>query len=92
MLSNPIVDVAMIVAITEFFKVRLGLSGWQSVLAAFLVALFIALVPVIATALPVVAPWLNTVASVIALFLTAAGSFDFVMEVRTTKAKSNTDL
>jgi hypothetical protein len=81
-MDNPILTVAFIIMITSFFKERLGLSGWKVLLAAFIVALLIGLVPVIVVTFPVVAPWLSVVANVVVLFLTAAGTVDFVIEVK----------
>jgi len=78
-----ILTVGFIIATTQFFKTQLGLTGWKVLLAAFIVALLIGLVPVIITAFPVAAPWLNAVVNVIVLFLSAVGAYDFVMEVRT---------
>jgi len=83
-MDNPILTIAFIVAITSFFKKQLGLAGWRVLLATFIVALVIGLIPVIIIAFPVIAPWLNAVTNVVVLFLSAAGSFDFIMEVRTT--------
>jgi hypothetical protein len=80
---NEILTVAIIIAITAFFKKQLGLSGWRVLLAAFIVALFLGLEPVIVSTFPVIAPWLSAVVNVIVLFLTAAGSVDFITAVRT---------
>lgn len=85
MLDNPILTVAFIIAITSFFKVQLGLVKWKVLLAAFIVALIIGLVPTVVETFPVIAPWLTAIVNVIVLFLGAAGTFDFVMEVRTVK-------
>ena len=84
MLENSVLSVAFIIAITAFFKKQLGLTGWKVLLAAFLVALFIGLVPVVVAIFPVVAPWLTATVNVVVLFLTAAGTMDFVIAVRTT--------
>lgn len=84
MTDNPVLTVAFIVMITSFFKKQLGLDGWRVLLAGFIVALVIGLVPVFIAAFPVVTPWLTTVSNVIVLFLTAAGTVDFVIAVRTT--------
>lgn len=73
-----VIDVALIITIVAFFKKQLGLTGWKVLLAAFLVALFIGLAPVVAAAFPVIAPWLTTTVNVVGLFLVASGSVDFV--------------
>lgn len=86
MTENPILTVAFIVAVTQFFKTQIGLTGWKVLLAAFLVAIVIGLVPAIIAAFPVIAPWLTAVVNVIVLFLSAVGTYDFVMEVRTKSA------
>lgn len=82
MLEEPILTVAFIVAVTAFIKTQLGLSGWKAMLIAFLVALVVGLVPVFVATFPVVAPWLTALVNVIVLFLTAAGSYDFIMSVK----------
>lgn len=82
--ENPVLTVAIIVMIVAFFKKQLGLSGWASLLAAFVVSLVIGLIPVVILTFPIIAPWLTTTSTVIVLFLTAAGTFDFVIAVRTT--------
>ena len=84
--DNVILTVAFIVAVTQFFKTQIGLTGWSVLLAAFLVALVIGLVPVVVAAFPLIAPWLTAVVNVIVLFLSAVGTYDFVMEVRTKTA------
>ena len=84
MLENPVLTVAFIVAITTFFKKQLALSGWAVLLASFIVSLFFGLVPILSATFPLFAPWLNAVTSVAVLFLTAAGSVDFIVAVRTT--------
>lgn len=80
---NEILTVAVVVAITAFFKKQLSLTGWQVILAAFIVALIIGLTPVIADAFPPIAPWLTAIVNVVLLFLTAAGSADFITTIRT---------
>ena len=84
MLENPILNIAFIVAVTSFFKKQFALNSWKALLASFLVSMIIGLVPIISIFFPEVAPWLAAVANVIVLFLSAAGSFDLIMEVRTT--------
>jgi len=84
MYENSVLTVAFVVAIVAFFKKQLGLTGWKVLLAAFLVALIIGLVPVITVTFPTIAPWLLAIVNVVVLFLTAAGTVDFVTEVRTT--------
>lgn len=82
MFESPILTVALIVAITSFFKKQLGLTGWRVLLVAFLVSLIIGLSPVIIAAFPPAAPWLTAFLGVVVLFLTAAGTVDFISEVR----------
>jgi hypothetical protein len=83
-MDNPILTVAFIVMITSFFKKQLALTGWKVLLAAFVVALVVGLVPVAIAAFPTIASWLAAILNVIVLFLTAAGSMDFIIAVRTT--------
>lgn len=83
MLENPVLTVAFVVLIVSFFKAQFGLAGKWALLAAFITALVLGLIPQLGLQFPALAPWLDAVAKVIALFLGAAGSFDFVKEVRT---------
>jgi hypothetical protein len=83
MLGIPVLDVALILTITAFFKKQLGLSGWKVLVAGFVVALIIGLAPVFIATFPAAAPWLATVVNVIILFLAAAGSFDLAVDVKT---------
>jgi len=79
---SVVLTVALIIAIVSFFKKNLGLTGWRVILAAFIVALFLTYIPVLATAFPLAAPWLTPLVNLIVLFLGAAGSVDFVTEIR----------
>jgi hypothetical protein len=84
MLENPVLNVAFIIAITAFFKKQLALTGWKVLLAAFVVALLIGLVPVIIATFPATSSWLTSIVNVIVLFLGATGTSDFIIAVRTT--------
>ncbi len=84
MLENPILTVAFVVAITAFFKKQFGLADKLALLAAFLTSVFVGFVPLLGTLLPAFAPWLESLTNVIVLFLSAAGSYDFIIAVRTT--------
>ena len=77
-----VLTVALIVAIVSFFKKQFGLTGWKVILAAFVVALILTYIPVLSAAFPMAAPWLTPLVNLIVLFLGAAGSVDFVTEIR----------
>lgn len=83
-MSEPLLTVAFIVMITAFFKKQIGLTGWKVLVAAFIVALVVAYLPLLAAAVPAAAPWLGQLMQVIVLFLSAAGSVDFLTLLRTT--------
>ena len=80
---NSVLTVALVIAIVTFFKTQLKLKGWAVLVAAFLITLFIAFVPPLISLAPAAEPWLVPLVNVIVLFLAAAGTQDFVMEVRT---------
>ncbi|MDD5397416.1 MAG: hypothetical protein PHW24_05190 [Candidatus Moranbacteria bacterium] len=82
---DDILTVAIIIAITAFFKKQLGLSGWRVILAAFIVSLILGMIPIIGATFPVIAPWLAALTKVIVLFLGAAGTVDFIGVLRETK-------
>jgi hypothetical protein len=83
--ATPLITVALIIAITQFFRTQLNLTGWKVILAAFLVVLVLAYIPVLIAAFPTVAPWLEPLVNAIFLFLAAAGTVDFVKEIRSPK-------
>jgi hypothetical protein len=75
-MENPILTVAFVVAATQFFKTQFSLTGRQSLIAAFLITLFVALVPLLGEVFPAAAPWITQTVTVIALFIGAAGTWD----------------
>lgn len=79
---NEILTVAFVVAVTAFIKTQFNCDGRWALLAAFLVALVIGVVPLISAALPAIGPWLAVVVRVFVLFLSGAGSYDAVMTFR----------
>jgi len=80
---STILTVAFVIAVTAFVKKQFTLAGWAVLLVAFVIVLLVAAVPLIAVSFPVIAPWVNMVGTVIILFLSAAGSVDFITEIRT---------
>ena len=84
-MENPVMTVAFVVAITAFFKEQFGLTGWKVMLAAFAVLLVLTYVPVVIALFPQAEPFLTPLVQLIALFLTAAGSVDFIRQLRAGK-------
>jgi hypothetical protein len=80
--TSLILTVAFVIAITSFFKTQLGLKGWWVILAAFVVLLVLLYIPLLIVQFPVAASYLDALWKVIVLLLTAAGSVDFVKEIR----------
>lgn len=78
MLTNPVLDVAFVVAATAFFKAQLGLEGRLALLCAFVLSLIVALAPVASAAFPTISPWVNAVIGVVALFVGSAGSYNAI--------------
>jgi hypothetical protein len=91
-MDNPILNIAFIVSITAFFKKQLGLTGWKTMVGAFIVTLLVAELPIAIDALPVAAPWLEALYYAVVLFLSAAGSVDFITLVRTTNVPPKSGL
>jgi hypothetical protein len=81
-MENPVLNVAFIVALTAFFKEQFGLTGWKVLIAAFGVALVIAFLPLVSALVPAAAPWLDQLLQVILLVLAAAGSVDFIKQIK----------
>lgn len=79
---ETIINAAFIIAIVAFFKQQLGLHGWKVILAAFLTAFVLVMLTTVSTQFPVVAPWLDPIVWLIKVFLGAAGTVDFITEMR----------
>lgn len=81
-MENPILSVAFVIAATQFFKTQLNLENKWALLCAFVVALIIGMAGPLAAAFPALSPWITQLLGVIGLFITAAGSYDFVMALK----------
>jgi uncharacterized membrane-anchored protein len=79
---TDILTVALIVAITAFFKKQLKLTGWRVLLATLVVAMVVGLAPLAAASFPLLAPWIERVILVVTLFLAAAGSYDLTVDIK----------
>ena len=77
-----VLNVAFVIAAVAFFKQQFHLSGWQPILAAFLVSIVVAFLPDIYALLPVAKPIVEKVVFVLALFLAAPGVFDLAVDLR----------
>lgn len=82
--DSTLLTIGMIIAITAFFKKQLGLTDKWALLAAFLVSGVLAFIPTIAAQFPQMGIWVVTLGDWVKLFLSAAGSYDFAMNLRTT--------
>ena len=76
-MNNPLLTAAFVIAATQFFKTQFGLVGKYALLCAFVVALIVGLAPVAAASFPTAEPWITTVVGIVALFIGAAGTYDF---------------
>ena len=76
-----VLDVAFVVAVTAFFKTQFGWEQKFALLAAFVVSLVVGLAPQVAATLPAFAPWIESFLRVVVIFLSAAGSYDFTVEL-----------
>jgi len=79
---EPILTVAFIVAVTAFFKQQFGLVDKAALALAFVVSIVVGLAPQLVDALPALGPWIDAVIKVVVLFLSAAGSYDYVQNFR----------
>lgn len=79
---DTLINAALIIAIVSFFKQQFALNGWKVILAAFLVAAFLTYLPVVTAQFPVTAPWLDPLTMLVKVFLGAAGTVDFITEMR----------
>lgn len=85
---DEILTVAFIIAVTAFFKEQFGFTGKSALAAAFLVALIVGLAPLVGSAFPPLAPWIEQVIKIIVLFLSAAGSVDAITQFKLKAQKS----
>ena len=85
-MQSPLLSVAFVIAATQFFKTQFGLAGRWALLCAFVVSLFVGLAPIATAQFPAVQPWLETTIGVVGLFITAAGSFDFLKQYAPNRA------
>jgi hypothetical protein len=82
---NEVLTVALIIAVTAFFKEQFGFSGKAALACAFGVALLVGIAPLLGTQFPTLAPWIEQVLKVIVLFLSASGSVDAIKQLRSTR-------
>lgn len=78
---ETVLSVALIVAITSFFKTQFELSGKSALLVAGAVSLVIAFIPQLTVLFPAMSPWFDALFGWLAMFLGAAGAYDTVIEV-----------
>ena len=76
-MQNPLLTAAFVIAATQFFKTQFDLAGKYALLCAFVVAMIVGLAPIAAAQFPVVEPWITTAVGIVALFIGAAGTYDF---------------
>jgi hypothetical protein len=84
-----VLDAAFVIAAVAFFKAQMELTGRKVLLAAFGVVLFVAIEPPIVALFPLAAPVISAVVGAVKLFITAAGSVDFVKSLISYNAKVN---
>jgi hypothetical protein len=77
-----ILSVAFVVAAVAFFKQQFGLRKWGAIGCAFVVSLLVAFYPSILEAFPLAAPYIETVAKVVTIFLAAPGVFDLAVDLK----------
>jgi hypothetical protein len=78
---EPVLTVAFVAAVVAFFKWR-GLVEGHALLAAFGVALFVGIAPLLAALIPPSVPFVDVVIQVITLFLAAAGGYDLIVDLK----------
>jgi hypothetical protein len=72
-----VIDAALLLAITAFFKTQLKLTGYWVMGAAFVVGLILYLEPNIVALFPAAASWFGAVLGYLNLWLGAMGTYDF---------------
>lgn len=79
---DVVLNVAFVVAAVAFFKKQFGWSGWQPILAAFVLSVIVAFLPDLYAAFPMAKVVLEKLIGIIALFLAAPGVFDLAVDIR----------
>ena len=79
--SPSVLDAALMLAITAFFKEQLGLKGKWVLLAAFLVGGFIWFAPLLIETFPKSATWLTALITFVEFYLGVVGSFDLTVNI-----------
>jgi uncharacterized membrane protein len=79
--GTVVLDVAFVLVAVAFFKEQLNLAKNAAIGCAFIVSMIVGLVNVAAETWPTASPWIYGVVGVIVIFLSAAGSFDLVVDV-----------
>ena len=74
---EQVVDIAFVIAITAFFKEQFGLVGKATIGVAFLVGVVMWGLPILTTAFPVAAPYINSFLLFLKVWLGAMGTADF---------------
>ena len=73
--------VAFVIAWVAFFTTQFNLKGNVALGCAFVVSLLFALAPLVNTAFPAVAPFLDVLLNTILLTISAAGGYNIIMKV-----------
>lgn len=73
--------VGFVIALTAFFTTQFNLKGNRALAAAFVVALVFGFAPLLAAALPSIAPFVDVLLNTVLLTISAAGGYDIVMKV-----------
>ena len=79
--SPSVLDAALMLAITAFFKEQLGLKGKWVLLTAFLVGGFIWFAPLLIETFPKSATWLTALITFVEFYLGVVGSFDLTVNI-----------
>jgi hypothetical protein len=80
---NVVLDVAFVLTAVQFFKGQFGLENKAALACAFSVSLVVGLYAPVAAAFPAIAPFLEPVINVIALFIASAGSYNLIKSATT---------
>lgn len=78
-----VVTVGFILAAAAFFTKVFGLKGYWSFVAAAVVGLLAFEYPVFLATFPDLRPWLDPLAKLLAIVVSAAGAYDFTKEMAT---------
>jgi hypothetical protein len=78
---DTILTIAFVIAVVSFLKTQFGWADKHALIVAFFVTILVGLAPQVAVVFPEAKAWIEAVQNAIVIFLGAAGSYDFAVDL-----------